>query len=86
MIEQARIDIWNGLKRYYGAIQEVVNATTDLREGGYTRDYIYKVLSGKRNNIDILNLAAEVLKRHEEAHAVKLRRLQKAVDQVAAIA
>lgn len=62
MIEQARTEVFNGLREHRGYMNEIVERTKDLKEEGYTRQYVYMVLKGKRNNIDILNIAAEVLK------------------------
>lgn len=76
MIAQARTNIWNGLKQYHGAIQDLVERTSSLKEGGYTRYHVYQVLAGRRNNLDILTLASQVLKEYQTKHEQQLARLQ----------
>jgi hypothetical protein len=68
MIEQARNEVFNALRERRGYMVEIVERTKELKEGGYTRQYVYLVLKGKRNNIDILNIAVEVLKDYRLKH------------------
>jgi len=86
MIDEARIKIWNGLKKHWGSIQTVVDRTTELTPDGYSRSYVFQVLAGTRHKVEILNLAADVLKEYEDNHARQLNRLQKVSQELAATA
>jgi hypothetical protein len=84
MLSDDRRRVYEGLKNHRGSIAEVVHRTSKLKEGGYTRDYVYMVLSGKRSNIEILNVAVDVLADRNEEKKRQLRRLATKVGQLQA--
>lgn len=63
MKQQTIEEIRDGLRNYYGALKRVVEATETLREGGYSRRHVQRVLNGQWKNPAILSIAAKELAR-----------------------
>jgi hypothetical protein len=63
MTKRERESLYKGLRKHFGSIKEVANRT------GFTRDYVLKVLTCRRNNDLILTIASEVLLERESKRA-----------------
>jgi hypothetical protein len=76
MKQETREEIRDGLRNYYGAIKRVVEATEEIRDGGYTSRHVHRVLAGEWKNDRILAVAARVLVSLREEEAATERRIE----------
>jgi hypothetical protein len=70
-----------GLQNHFGALAEVVRRTEKLKKGGFSRNYVQRVLLGKNENFDILDIAADVLIEREEQRKHRMSRLKAKVNE-----
>lgn len=82
MIQQIR----EGLREHYGSLEKVVTKTTQIRPQGYSRRYVQYVLEGTRKNIEVLNVAAEVLADYRKRYVEQAARLKITMTEVNAYA
>jgi len=81
--------IYEGLREFHGSIQECVDRTTELREEGYCRDYVYDVLRGQYTTgaaTEILALCSKVLTERRQKDADLRRQLSMNLHALAATA
>lgn len=76
MIDSVRDKILAGLRSHRGAQAEVVRRTENLKDGGFSRGYVFLVLSGERSNLEILNVAADVLAERENRKSKQINSLK----------
>lgn len=86
MTQETIEEIRNGLRNYYGALQRVVDATKDIREGGYSRRHVQRVLAGTWRNDQIVELAAKELARCRAEEARAQRRIESILQRAKATA
>lgn len=78
--EKIRNDIRVGVRRHRGALTEISKKT------GYTREFVRLVLRGKRNNVHVLSISAEVVKERETMRSGLLNAAKSDMEAVASMA
>lgn len=77
--EQLSENLYQGLKKHYGAIKEVADRMRALREPegkeGYHRNWVRQVLKGEYEDLELMEVAAKVLHEYEEKAAAQRSRI-----------
>jgi hypothetical protein len=84
MTDSLRNRLRDGLKSHYGAMTRLVEATKTLKEGGYSRYYVYLVLNGERENTRVLSLAADILAETVSSKRAQAKALSLKIEQLEA--
>ncbi|HMN89797.1 MAG TPA: hypothetical protein PKD70_11140 [Saprospiraceae bacterium] len=78
--EQLSENLYQGLKKHYGALKDVANRMKAIRapqgKQGYHRNWVRQVLKGEYEDLELMEVAAKVLHEYEENAAAQRQRIQ----------
>lgn len=88
--EKTLKDLYEGLKRHYGAINEVAKRMKEIREAegkdGYHRNWVRLVLKGEFEDIELVEVAAKVLHEYETSASARMERIERMVAEATQLA
>lgn len=74
--------LMEGLRDHRGSVAEATRRTANIKEGGYTRQYVEQVLRGRYNNDEVLLICAQVLGEYQKRRDLLDAQLKKQISLV----
>lgn len=73
--EQLSEKIYTELRQYYGAITEISRRMQEKRGSGFSRNWIRKVLKGEYEDLELVEVAVDLLKEYRSKEVIHRKRI-----------